>query len=612
MLTFLHFEGFNTHHAWIILLFVTFACLASLQAQQGPPTVQEAQAFIEEAEQRLLGLWVESSRMDWIRNTYITYDTELLSAEAQQKVIAATVELAKKSTRFDPLDLPESVARKINLLKTSLPVIAPEDAKLQQELTRITTAMEGMYGKGRYCPDGNTANCLTLNQMERIMAESRNAGELLEVWRGWRTVSPPMRPLYQRFVEVANQGARELGFADLGAMWRTGYDMPPEEFTAEVERLWEQVKPLYQALHCYVRSRLAETYGKQLVPPGQPIPAHLLGNMWSQSWGNIYELVAPPGKGAGYDLTKLLLARKIEEREMVRYGERFFTSLGFEPLPESFWERSLFTKPADREVVCHASAWDVDLSHDLRIKMCIEVTAEDFQTVHHELGHNFYQRAYNRQPPLYRDSANDAFHEAIGDTVALSITPEYLARIGLLEGVPDQAGDLEYLMRMALDKVAFLPFGLLVDQWRWKIFSGEIGPEDYNRGWWELREKYQGIRAPVPRAEQDFDPGAKYHVPFNTPYTRYFLAHILQFQFHRALARAAGYEGPLHRFSVYGNKEAGARLMRMLEMGRSRPWQEALQALTGEKEMDATAILDYFAPLKRWLEEQNRGRPCGW
>jgi peptidyl-dipeptidase A len=387
--------------------------------------------------------------------------------------------------------------------------------------------------------------------------------------------------------------------------------MPPDDFAREVDRLWAQVRPLYQSLHAYVRAKLREKYGEQ-VPADGPIPAHLLGNMWAQDWSNVYSLLAPAGADPGYDLTAILKGKKPDAKEMVRYGERFFTSLGFDPLPKTFWERSLFTKPKDREVVCHASAWDIDNLEDLRIKMCIDITAEDFSTVHHELGHNFYQRAYNQKPVLFRDSANDGFHEAVGDTIALSITPEYLVKIGFLEKAPDLSKDVGLLLSRALDKVAFLPFGLLIDQWRWKVFSGEISPESYNAAWWDLRRKYQGVAPAVARSEKDFDPGAKYHVPASVPYTRYFLADILQFQFHRALARAAGCFGPLHRCSIYGNKAAGEKLKAMLEVGASRPWPDALEALTGQRQMDATAILDYFAPLQKWLDEQNKGKRVGW
>ena len=584
--------------------------LVSGCAEPGP-TVEEARAFVDDAEARLLEVWIDAARAGWVQSNFITDDTTAIAASAQTVVIGATMELATEAARFDGVALPEETRRKLLLLKTSMGLAAPADPALQAELAGITTSMESTYGRGVYCP-GDGEDCLDLPQMERMFAESRDTDELLDLWTGWRTISPPLRSPYVRFTELANAGARDLGFTDLGELWRAGYDMPPDQFTVELERLWSQVRPLYESLHCHVRAKLADEYGSAVVPPDEPIPAHLLGNMWSQTWANIYNIVGPARADRGYDLTRLLESNRVDELEMVRYGERFFSSLGFDPLPTTFWERSLFVQPVDRDVVCHASAWDLDYESDVRIKMCIGVNDEDFVTIHHELGHNYYQRAYQQQSPLHRTSANDGFHEGIGDTIALSITPEYLAEVGLLRRVPPADRDLGLLLRLALDKVAFLPFGLMVDQWRWKVFSGEIGPEEYNEGWWDLRTEYQGIRAPVPRSEADFDPGAKYHIPANTSYTRYFLAHILQFQFHRALCEVAGVEGPLHRCSIFGSLEAGARLNTMLAMGASRPWPDALEVVTGQREMDATAILDYFAPVQAWLDEQNAGRSCGW
>lgn len=570
------------------------------------PSAEDARRFVDHANTRLLELGNRVNRAQWIASNFITDDTQQLSADATAAFIGATMELAKGATRFDDVAVPDEVRRQLTLLKlAATPLPAPSDPKAQAELTSITTGMEAAYGKGTWCPPGKEgADCLDINELTTLLAESRDPTRLRDAWAGWHEVGREMRDDYQRFVAVANAGARELGYEDLGALWRSNYDMPADELTAEVERLWAQVRPLYTSLHAYVHGRLRERYGAEVVSPDGAIPAHLLGNMWAQQWGNIYPLVAPPTSRPAYDLTTLLRAQNVGPIGMVKYGERFFTSLGFAPLPQTFWERSLFTKPRDRDVVCHASAWDVDNDQDVRIKMCIQITAEDFVTIHHELGHNFYQRAYRKLPPLYRDSANDGFHEAIGDAVALSVTPSYLVEIGLLDEEPGAANDLGYLMRMALDKVAFLPFGLLVDEWRWKVFSGEITPATYNQAWWDLRAKYQGVSPPVKRSEADFDPGAKYHIPGNTPYTRYFLAHILQFQFHRALCKQAGYTGPLHRCSIYGNEAAGQRLRKMLEMGRSRPWPDALEALTGERRLDASAILEYFAPLSKWLEEQ--------
>jgi peptidyl-dipeptidase A len=580
------------------------------------PTVQEAKKFLDDAEKKLLVLGNEAGQASWIQSTYITDDTEAIAAKANERAIAESVRLAKAATRFDRLKLPPDMARKMMLLKVGLTLAAPADPAESAEVTRLAASLEGAYGKGKYCP-GAGKPCLDIEAVTRIMATSTNPAELLDAWRGWHTISPPMRKDFQRFVELSNKGARALGFKDTGAMWRSKYDLPADDFSKELDRLWEQVRPLYLSLHAYVRNKLREKYGPDAVPASGPIPAHLLGNIWAQDWSNVYKLVAPADADPGYDLTEILKARNTQPLDMVHYGENFFKSLGFAPLPQTFWDRSLFVKPRDRDVVCHASAWDVDNVNDLRIKICIDITAEDFTTIHHELGHNFYQRAYNQQPFLFRDSANDGFHEAIGDTIALSVTPEYLVKIGLLDKTPDASKDIGLLLARALEKVAFLPFGLMIDQWRWKVFSGEIPPDKYNQGWWDLRLKYQGVAPTIPRTEADFDPGAKYHVAADVPYTRYFLSFIMQFQFHRALAAAAGCPAqgsntPLHRCSIYDNKEAGRRLNTMLAMGLSRPWQDAMYELTGQRQMDATAILDYFAPLKKWLDEQNRGKPVGW
>ncbi len=600
---------------WLFWGVALAATLAACAQRGTKPTGDDARRFIEGegphegAEGRLLRLWINAERAAWIQNNFITDDTNAELVAANRSLMAATTELSTKAAQFNHLDLRPELERKLTLLRTSLAAVAPSNPTLQQELAELVTAMESLYGQGEYCPDSED-DCLDLPTMEHLFGHVRETDDLLNMWIGWRQVAQPMRSLYERFVQLANAGAHELGFADTGEMWRSAYDMPPDRFAAELSRLWEQVRPLYESLHCHVRAELGDEYGTAFVSDDEAIPAHLLGNMWSQSWTNLYDVVSTSGR-PGYDLTELLERRNVNEREMVRYGERFFSSLGFSPLPQTFWERSLFVKPADRDVVCHASAWNIDYDKDVRIKMCISVNDEDFVTIHHELGHNYYQRAYRGQDPLFRAGANAGFHEGIGDAIALSITPEYLKQVGLLRRVPPQH-DIEFLLRQALDKIAFLPFGFVVDQWRWRVFSGDVTPTTYNSAWWELREQYQGIRAPIIRSEEDFDPGAKYHVPSNVPYTRYFLARILQFQFHRGLCAAAGFKGALHRCSIFQNAEAGKRLATMLEMGASRPWPDALEVISGTREMDATAILDYFAPLASWLDEQNDGRTCGW
>jgi peptidyl-dipeptidase A len=603
---------FRKAFAWAgaVLLAALPAAAQTAPAAAKAPTAEEAREFLATTEKELTRLLEDASRHSWIQATFITDDTQALAAQANERLINAGVEYAKKAATFTGVKLTPEEQRKLLLLRIGLTVATPSDPALSSELARLLSDLEAAYGKGKYCPAGG--ECLDLQDITKIMAESRDPQRLLEVWNGWHTVGAPMRQNYQRYAELANKGAQEIGFADTGALWRAKFDMTPDEFAKEVDRLWMQVKPLYESLHAYVRWKLREKYG-DAVPAKGPIPAHLLGNVWAQDWSNVYDLVAPPASDSGYDLTGILKSRNMDAKEMVRTGERFFSSLGFEPMPETFWTRSLFTKPRDREVVCHPSAWDVDNVNDLRIKMCIDQNAEDFLTIHHELGHNYYQRAYNTQSILFRDSANEGFHEALGDTVALSVTPEYLVKIGLLEAAPPAgASDIGLLMRRALDKVAFLPFGLLIDQWRWKVFRGEITPAQFNKAWWDLKLKYQGVVPPSPRGEEFFDPGAKYHVPGSVPYTRYFLATILQFQFHRSLAKTAGCTSPIHRCSIYDSKAAGDRLAAMMAMGVSRPWPDALEALTGQRQMDATAIRDYFAPLQKWLDEQNKGKPVGW
>ena len=588
------------------------------------PNVADARQFMDRAERDLFELNVKASQAGWVASNFITDDTEALNAEHSKNLAVAVQRYALQAKRFDKLALPADLRRKFMLLKLGLSAPPPSNPAEAAELSKLTTSLEADYGKGSYCKPSaasgrpeqreGPAACLQINELSKIMATSTNAAELLDAWQGWHKIGAPLRQRYSRFVVLSNKGARELGFANTGELWRAGYDMTPAEFARELDRLWEQVRPLYESLHAYVRTKLGEKYGTTLVPPNGMIPAHLLGNMWAQEWGNIYNVVAPPGgiASAGFDLTERLKAKGVMQDSMIRIAEGFFVSMGLPKLPKTFWERSLIVKPRDREVVCHASAWTIDNKDDVRIKMCTEQTGEDLVTAHHELGHDYYYLAYKTQPLLFQGGANDGFHEAIGDAIALSITPGYLKTIGLIDEVPSVAADTMLLLRQALDKVAFLPFGLLVDQWRWKVFSGEVTPANYNAAWWQLRNKYQGLSAPLARSEADFDPGAKYHVPANTPYTRYFLARVLQFQFYRAMCREAGWTGPLYRCSFYGNKKAGDKLWAMLQLGASKPWPDALYAMTGERRIDAGALAEYFQPLKVWLDQQNRGVKLGW
>lgn len=594
-------------------LAVTFLS-APAMAQQGQTPQQAADAFVTSAESAFAKEMVEAAQADWVYQTYITQDTEALTARAEADLTSLMVGNAIEAAGHARTPgLSYDTARKLNRMRTAITLPAPTTPGAAEQVATIKARIQGIYGKGTGTLNGQPING---SDIEAAMGTNRNPAQLAEMWTSWHdNVGKPMAADYATLVDLSNKGAQELGYADLGALWRSNYDMTPEQFADLTERLWEEVKPLYEQLHCYTRTKLNERYGDGVQARTGPIRADLLGNMWAQEWGNIYDIVAPAGSGdIGFDTTELLTAKGYDPIRMVKAGEGFFSSLGFEPLPRSFWERSQFVKPADRQVVCHASAWDIDNIDDLRIKMCIRVNGDDFVTIHHELGHNYYQRAYNKQPALYLDGANDGFHEAIGDTVALSMTPEYLVQIGLLDRgqVPGAAKDTGLLLRQAMDKVAFLPFGLLIDRWRWQVFSGQVKPENYQQAWTDMRRQYQGIVPPGERPADAFDPGAKYHIPAVVPYTRYFLARILQFQFYEAACRMAGWKGPLHRCSFYGNKEVGEKLNAMLAMGASKPWPDALQAFTGSRDISGKPMIRYFAPLTRWLKQQNRGQSCGW
>jgi len=578
------------------------------------PTGTSAVTFVEKAEAELLEKANIAGRAEWVYNNFITEDTAAIAAEANAEFTETLVRNAVEAAIYkDAEGLDPEIARKLVMMRTGIVSPAPTAEGAADKVAELSAKMQGVYGKGQGTLDGQPVSG---SDIEEKMGTVRDPALLKEMWTSWHdNVGSPMKGDYAELVAMMNEGARELGFADTGALWRANYDMDPDDFKALTETLWQEVKPLYEQLHCFTRGKLSEEYGEDVQPAKGPIRADLLGNMWAQQWANIYDIVAPPGSGdIGYDLTKLLVDADYDAIKMVKTGENFFSSLGFDPLPETFWQRSLFVKPADREVVCHASAWNLDNVDDLRIKMCTKVNADDFQTVHHELGHNYYQRAYNKLSPLYLTGANDGFHEAIGDMIGLSITPEYLVQIGLLprDKVPSADKDIGLLLNQALDKIAFLPFGLLIDRWRWGVFDGSITPDEYTKAWVDMKRDYQGIVPPVERTSDNFDPGAKYHIPANVPYTRYFLSFILQFQFFEAACDTAGWKGPLHRCSFYGNKEVGEKLNAMLEMGASRPWPDALEAFTGTREISGKSIRRYFAPLDKWLKQQNRGKTCGW
>ena len=588
----------------------SIAILAAVPAAVA--SAETADEFVARLNKEFADLALEVNAAGWTQATYINVDTQLLNAKAYERYLAFFSSAVEQAKQFEGKPMSPASKRAIELLKLGVAAPAPDDPAKRAELAGLIAGMDAKYGSAKYCPQG-PESCRDEVQLKAVLEKSRDYDELLEAWKGWHDAARPLRSDYVRFTDLANEGARTLGYKDLGAMWRSGYDMPADDFTKEAARLYEQVEPLYKDLHCYARGRLAQKYGADKVPAGKPIPAHLFGNMWAQQWDAVYDLLEPYPGVSDLDVDSALVAQGYDAVKMTKSAETFYQSIAFPALPQTFWERSMLTQPRDRDVQCHASAWHMDGKDDVRIKMCIRPTYEELRTIYHELGHIYYYLWYKDQPFMFQNGAHDGFHEAVGDTVNLSMTPAYLAQIGLVPAAkPSQEAVINQQMKMALEKIAFLPFGKLIDEWRWQVFSGQVTPDDYNAAWWKLREQYQGVAAPVARTEADFDPGAKYHIPGNTPYTRYFLSFILQFQFQKALCEAAGHKGPLSECSIYGNEEAGRKFGAMLAKGASQPWQDTMYELTGTRQMDASAILEYFAPLRGWLKEQNKGQQCGW
>lgn len=606
------------HKLLLSTLLLSIVVISSCSSQQAS-TLNESdvETFLERVELEDKTLGPVASSAYWIGSNFITYDSQKVVADYGKRFQLLALERARQAATFDKVLVSEENRRKLNLIKNSFVMPSPLDDALAGEIAGISAELDAMYGTGQHC--FGEGDCYDLEAFEAVIDNSRDPDELLKAWEGWRNIGKPMKDMYLRMVEIGNLGAKDLGYDGLTDLWFSQYDMPADDFLAETDRVWDELKPLYDALHCHVRNELSEHYGEAVVSKEGSMPAHVLGNMWGQSWANIYDLVYTPDNptaDTNIDLTKILEEKDIGEIEMVEIAENFFLSLGFEPLPKTFWERSLFIKPQDHNVVCHASAWDLDSdANDLRVKMCIERNAEDFSTIHHELGHIFYYQAYSQQPSIFQRGANDGFHEAVGDLLTLSITPDYYHKIGMIteaEAINAKSDPISLLMQQALDGVVSVPWTLMLDKWRAGVFSGETSEAELNNSWWELREYYQGIEAPRERDADAFDPGAKYHIPGNTPYTRYYLAKILQYQFHESLCNQIGFEGPLHECSIYNNELAGEQLRAMLSLGQSQEWQVALEALTGTRTLSGKSMLNYYKPLKDWLDVQNASRSCGW
>ncbi|KAJ6635505.1 Angiotensin-converting enzyme, partial [Pseudolycoriella hygida] len=558
------------------------------------------------------------------------WDVQTDVGNKTKEELAATIEYANfrkeqynqyfRNASIESYNDPD-VRRQLMLLK-NIGTAALSDADLDS-LTRIRTSMSGIYSSAKICPyerpvcDLETEGLSLDPQIEERLATLAKSGdnynEMLYLWEEWREKSGKlMRDQYKEYVALSNKAAVANGFKDNGEMWRARYEH--NNLVELVDKLWSEVEPLYHELHRFVRHRLSDVYS--MVNIGDPLlPAHVFGNM-AQNWGHLYELTRPFPNASDVDVTSKMIDLEFDEYRMYNMSDEFYMSLGLPTSFVSYNPPSIIVKPTDRTITCHASAWDFCDGEDFRIKQCTKINMEDFLVVHHEMGHIMYYLMYKDQPQIYRTGANPGFHEAVGDTIALSVaTPKHLAAVGLLENYADsEADNINALYKMALERVAFLPFGLLIDKWRWDVFDGTTPESQWNQHWWELREKYQKIKAPTFRGEEFFDPGAKYHIPADSQYIAYFVAHILEFSFYRSLCIAAGEYDPnnstsqLHKCDYYNSEAAGNKLRAGLSLGYSKHWSEALQELTGSPEISSSALMEYFAPLYDFLKAENDKR----
>ncbi|XP_008937519.1 PREDICTED: angiotensin-converting enzyme 2 [Merops nubicus] len=593
-------------HLWLL------CCLSAVVTPQD--VTQQAQMFLEEFNWRAESISYESSLASWNYNTNITEETAQKMNEAN----------AKWSMFYD-----EASRNAIQNATTRLQIQALQDRgssvlspEKYNRLSTVLNTMSTIYSTGTVCKINKPSECLVLEPgLDAIMANSTDYQERLWAWEGWRAgVGRMMRPLYEEYVELKNEVAKLNGYSDYGDYWRANYEADyPEEYKysrdqliEDVEKTFEQIKPLYQQLHAYVRHRLEQVYGPKLISPTGCLPAHLLGDMWGRFWTNLYALTVPYPAKPNIDVTSAMVQKKWDAMKIFKSAEAFFTSIGLYRMTDGFWRNSMFTEPTDnRKVVCHPTAWDLG-KNDYRIKMCTKVTMDDFLTVHHEMGHIEYDMAYSEQPYLLRGGANEGFHEAVGEIMSLSAaTPQHLKSLDLLEPTfqEDEETEINFLLKQALTIVGTMPFTYMLEKWRWMVFRGEITKQER---WWKVKREIVGVVEPIPHDETYCDPAVLFHVANDYSFIRYYTRTIYQFQFQEALCKAANHTGPLHTCDITNSITAGQKLRRLLELGRSKPWTEALESVTGEKYMNAAPLLHYFEPLYKWLQKNNSGRYIGW
>nr|UJP38391.1 angiotensin-converting enzyme 2 [Taphozous melanopogon] len=600
-----------------------FLSLVAVTAAQST-TEEQAKTFLEKFNSEVEVLSFESSLASWNYNTNITDENVQKMSEAGDKLSAFYEEQYKLAKTYPLQEIQNlTIKRQLQVLQQNDPSVLSADKS--KRLNTILNEMSTIYSTGKVCNPNNPQECLLLAPgLENIMQKnSSDYNQKLWAWEGWRSeVGKQLRPLYEEYVALKNEMARGNNYEDYGDYWRgdyetlgtDGYNYSRNQLIEDVERIFAEIKPLYEHLHAYVRAKLMAVYPSRISPTGC-LPAHLLGDMWGRFWTNLYPLTVPFGQKPNIDVTNAMVNQGWDAERIFKEAEKFFVSIALPNMTEGFWKNSMLTEPSDgRKVVCHPTAWDLGQG-DFRIKMCTKVTMEDFLTAHHEMGHIQYDMAYSTQPYLLRNGANEGFHEAVGEIMSLSVaTPKHLKAMGLLppDFYEDKETEINFLLKQALNIVGTLPFTYMLEKWRWLVFKGEIPKEQWMKKWWEMKRKLVGVVEPLPHDETYCDPASLFHVANDYSFIRYFTRTILEFQFQEALCQTAQHKGPLHECDISNSTEAGSKLLQMLKLGKSEPWTSALEEIVGIKNMDVRPLLNYFEPLFTWLKDQNKNSFVGW
>lgn len=594
---------------FVVIICVLVALIPYLSAINNT-SEEAALEFLERYTTEGEKLFHDHVLQNWNLYTDLTEENQQKSAESAANLGLFIREMKDEVASFDLSALSTETRMQLELI-LSFSGSGLSGNKLGR-LRLLGNQMTERYSTGKVCKGDDSDDCLPFDpDLETLMATSRNCSVLYWAWYGWResVANQQARDDFAEYVSLLNEGSRTQGWADTGDKWRQTLYMR-DDLKEETARLYAEIKPLFLSLHAYVRRKLYEYYGSDYVNLNGPIPSHLLGNMHPRAWTNIMDIVTPYPSKKRIDVTELIKAKNYTGLAMAKLADDFFKSLGMIPVNPRFFRDSMFEKPDDgRQVVCYPVAFDFYNKEDFRIKMCTDPSFEDFIILHHEMGHIQYFMQYKDLPLVFRNSPNPGFHEGIGDTIVLStVTNKHLHTIGLLEELPEEDNEtsINFLMQMALDNVAFMPFGYLIDLYRWKVFDGSIPPEKLNEEWWRMRRDLEGLIPPVSRNENNLDAVSYFHIAYDVPHIRYFVSRILTFQFHEALCNESGHTGPLHECDIYGSKAAGDLFSEFLSQGAKYPWDDTLEIITGQRVMSASSFLKYFQPLNDWLVKQNR------